>query len=1264
VQAVQGEFNKNPQQKSIEYINNLPSTTRSAEQIASSKPKDQTSFEKLKIQGRDDLHQRLESLGYHKYLITNKVANENNVKNVVNDHIEKLAQTSKIHRELSQVHEALKDNELPSDKRKELLEREARLKLSVQNISSHNLFNPSGDDAAKQRSNVGDVLLHKLGKMINFFTRRMGKSNPELDKKHKQVAIRNFIEHLQNKEPANDEEMAEREGLLISLGGYGLSDDLTTALTYGDHSGAEWYDQDLKQFEVGLAHLTNHHNATRHLKFKDATGKEHGFFGDVVTDPTTGFHDLKWSEDEKIARQQKANMAMFKLLLAPTSFGNNPKLNAVKAFDIFKYAAQDAAAKNDHMRVFHHVPPDQSIKGEEGGRFSSKTFGTSAVWKPKLEKFFNKQLNVADPEKQSLMLSMLEQQGFAPKTVIETAEDGTRVRKLTLNVNKLSSYAKLDKLVELRDRYKTQAQKLGADENSEDDEDEGPSNVFYSYMKNRDGSLHLKRLSVKDFDLAAKKNQQIPLYDANGQRLYKSWTSRSVTREMLAHMREILNGDTYNTPERFQQFLGSDQSPELLKGLKNNVNLPYKDEEGTTANHPGAYLFGPKGGPFYLNLMRDSRHVTKDLWFSRTWNRIFGSVFGKKDKMQDVPRSNNERKLMNAAVDLVSNRLASIMGEDKKLHPHEIQAALWYYEQQLYKMMGVRVESYSYKDGIEHILKRENGELNNATPLNFKTIQPHNPADVERRKNAYAEATRTRSRADKERSQVTLAQNATKQSFAKTKVLENILRLLRSGSPIRYAQFTPVNGGMQSAPVSQRTNVPFGNAVAKQGTGKNIAHAQLNDQIAQKAGIQTSSSTAIGDWPNGSEQSTVHTSNAQVDPAKMRYLAAWHGLSGQKKSVLIFHPNEKGPDSLYHINHPETDLGKLREQLNQFNLQYKTLVPGAKGTKIMLFDPNKSNRSSIDQFATKNNLGVVENTGQGEIIGHNGDWNSAGALPKSRQAYNNIIAQYEQNQNSSGSSNNSGGTPTPAKQASTGETKKQLSKSGKAYKFNKARRILEGFLRAHNTPNKELPPVGDLLAPDLQGIKPEHMSKYQQLVPGAKWSDIEGAVSSLQQDPSLYADMTSESNRREMYCKEHARTVLHSSGVQKLLDSLVNQKLIPEHAQHLIQDAKDGDYFALEAISAELQHSIPALRSFSKAAEREYNKAGKAWDKMRSGVQKFGKKHHSAGQFRAGEHEVIMRGATYKKGQFAPQNDGKARFEKGSSKLGAVYNSINKFRGS
>lgn len=97
---------------------------------------------------------------------------------------------------------------------------------------------------------------------------------------------------------------------------------------------------------------------------------------------------------------------------------------------------------------------------------------------------------------------------------------------------------------------------------------------------------------------------------------------------------------------------------------------------------------------------------------------------------------------------------------------------------------------------------------------------------------------------------------------------------------------------------------------------------------------------------------------------------------------------------------------------------------------------------------------------QTQWIQYSMDLLRGGALPKSRQAYNNIIAQYEQNQNSSGSSNNSGGTPTPAKQASTGETKKQLSKSGKAYKFNKARRILEGFLRAHNTPNKELPPVG------------------------------------------------------------------------------------------------------------------------------------------------------------------------------------------------------------
>lgn len=734
------------------------------------------------------------------------------------------------------------------------------------------------------------------------------------------------------------------------------------------------------------------------------------------------------------------------------------------------------------------------------------------------------------------------------------------------------------------------------------------------------------------------------------------------------------------------------------------------------------------------------------------------------------------------------------------------------------------------------------------------------------------------------------------------------IKKFKHGLVLKFAQFIPTGGGMsQPTAPTAKPNVGFGNAVAKSGTGKNVAQAQLNDQISAKAGIRTMSHTGIGDWPDGSEQSTVHLARQQVDPKTFEYLGALHGIAGQKKSMLVFHPNAKGPDSLYRINHPETDQGKLRHSLNSSGISYKTLIPGPKGTQVLMFDPGRARRESVGAFATQNGVIVEESTGQGRIIGHNGSWNSAGALPKSRQVFRDIISAHEGKPIQSSATSGPDATPansgklsksgakasrrpakttkvvrfsnmhpktraliasspnvgedlpfdrsmqnyrgaqnhshlqiaaelfksfnlTPKSHLAIGDwedgsehsvihhfptaiptqllhyfaakigyqadqkavlafghhdqgpdavyhvhiphnnveyireslhgygfnnrtivphrdrtevvlydqdalkraaandfaannnarifetrgtgkfvgapwgsdpknarilakvdynarikpfesryhsaasqpgipdnpgaplpNRTRQQRSGRPLHLNRSRRVLEGFLRAHNTPNKELPPIGDLLAPDLQSIKPEHLSKYQELIPGAKWGEIQGAVDSLQSDPSLYEDMTSESNRRDLYQREHARGVLNSSGVHKLLDSLVVNRLIPDYATHLVQDAKDGNFHALEAISTELQHSIPSLKAYVKSAEREFNKAGKAWDKMRSGVQRYGKQHHSQSQDRAGPHGVLNNGF-YPRGCFVPgtpkTKDGKARFEKGSNNFNAFLKNI------
>lgn len=1020
-----------------------------------------------------------------------------------------------------------------------------------------------------------------------------------------------------------------KNAIKASLAMMGMYEEAKYALSLGENvSGKKWYKDMVEAHDKGLAHLISNHT--------DFAPIAH-VFGKVD-------NDGNWEKNA----DQDHNMVLFKGFLAPTSNGQDPMANGFSAFNMLRAGAIEAqrdmrsGGLNRQIEMFdiiNHMPKTQA--GFDGTRTDLRTYVKNDIKK-------NPNLTYDD------IVSKWNAKGYINDNTGRpfTKEDVERAIANKTPLNGHTIDPKTNERSPLATKWLLNAG--------------GVDSMVDFYKKFITGELNndlanvgLGHLAVGN--LVAENGAKLDLTTPQGRQDAVNKLSTFLTSEFDAdQIKSLKDISAFHAPD-----------------LGNSEN-----QTATLGKLPGSWIMGPKIGLFFQNMNNNHKWVTADMWVMRTYGRLMGSLFDKDGSIIEAPntaKNEIERGALQHSFEKVSEALG--------LNPAELQAVLWYHEQQLWKSLGNKSESYSYEDFINS-LGDAHAQEGKYTPL-YKTAKTISQQDAEGETSTQPiENLRGMQHTwgeslppfhDKRFSE-SVEQSIKELNGAKYidpkkhpnsyKLKQDIgevlskLHLSKSGKPIKYAQFTPVNGGMQSAPVSDRTNVPFGNAVAKVNTGKNIAHAQLNDQVAQKAGVRTTSSTAIGDWPNGSEQSTMHTADSMTEPERMRYLAAWHGLASQKKSVLVFHPNPKGPDSLYHINHPETDLGKLREQLNQFNLQYKTLVPGAKGTKVILFDPAKSNRSAIDQFATKNNLEVVENTGQGEILGHNGDWNSAGALPKSRQAYNNIIAQYEQNQNSTRSSSNPSGASSTGKQGSAGETKKQLQRAGRAIKFDKARRILEGFLRAHNTPNKELPHVGDLLANDLQNIKPEHITKYQQLVPGAKWNEIENAVTSLKSDPTLYEDMTSEANRREMYCKEHARTVLHSSGLQKLLDSLVVQKAIPEHAQHLIPDAKDGDYFALEAISAELNHGIPALKAFAKAAEREYNKAGKAWDKMRGGVQKFSKPHHSKSQHRASGHGIINRGLTYKPGQFAPQGDGVARFEKGCSKMNAIYKTINKFRGS
>jgi hypothetical protein len=197
-----------------------------------------------------------------------------------------------------------------------------------------------------------------------------------------------------------------------------------------------------------------------------------------------------------------------------------------------------------------------------------------------------------------------------------------------------------------------------------------------------------------------------PIYDKDGNPQLKGFTARvkpaakafALVKDLVARLGE----------EGAAQYLLSPHPGRELRKLKKDVELP----GGIDQDYPGAFLLGPKYGPFFLNLNRRQEHLTKDLWWSRSWNRVLGNMVeyvrrtkeGKKSvrggtvsaEVQDAPRNNQERQLMDRAAEAAARSLG--------LEVNEYQAVQWYFEQQLFKHLGAKVESYSYTHGIDDLL--------------------------------------------------------------------------------------------------------------------------------------------------------------------------------------------------------------------------------------------------------------------------------------------------------------------------------------------------------------------------------------------------------------------------------------------------------------------------------------------------------------------------------------------------------------------------------
>lgn len=156
------------------------------------------------------------------------------------------------------------------------------------------------------------------------------------------------------------------------------------------------------------------------------------------------------------------------------------------------------------------------------------------------------------------------------------------------------------------------------------------------------------------------------------------------------------------TPQSIAELRKYNESvPDVNGKGPGKTNKEYDPRKNAEGKRNGAFIFGEKIGSFYQNMIGIGETITMDLWWSRTWNRYMGTMINTtsgNNEIQEVPRDDRERNIMREAVKIVA--------EDLNLQVSELQAAIWYFEQELWTKAGNKSPSYSYVTAIDDLTKK------------------------------------------------------------------------------------------------------------------------------------------------------------------------------------------------------------------------------------------------------------------------------------------------------------------------------------------------------------------------------------------------------------------------------------------------------------------------------------------------------------------------------------------------------------------------------
>ena len=170
----------------------------------------------------------------------------------------------------------------------------------------------------------------------------------------------------------------------------------------------------------------------------------------------------------------------------------------------------------------------------------------------------------------------------------------------------------------------------------------------------------------------------------------------NIVAQQLTKIEKVYEAVGKDINKLIEFFEKPQQVSELRKYNKGVPDVNGNVRKVAVGKRNGAFIFGEKIGAFYQNMIGIGDTITMDLWWSRTWNRYMGTMLSTVDGkkvIQETPRTDRERDIMRKAVTLAAKKL--------NLDVSELQAVIWYFEQELWTKAGNVSPSFSYVTATE-----------------------------------------------------------------------------------------------------------------------------------------------------------------------------------------------------------------------------------------------------------------------------------------------------------------------------------------------------------------------------------------------------------------------------------------------------------------------------------------------------------------------------------------------------------------------------------